>query len=95
MYTIRFSKFLGHVKGQPTFSKKPDGMFLRNDAGHTDHKSNARVFETLEEAIAKAPSVSRPYAVAIGHPRLEAVVFVVAVTTKAVIHTQTSVVCQF
>lgn len=95
MYAIRFSKFLGKVNGQLSFSKKPDGMFLRNDGGHTDHKSNAKVFETLEAAMTEAPNVAKPYAVVIGEPRLEARVFVVEVTTKPVIHTQISVVCEF
>lgn len=92
MYAIRFSKYVGKADG---FSKKPDGLFLRKDGGQTDHKANARVFETLHEAMVVAPTVSRPCAAVIGKPNIEARVFVVEVTVKPVIHLQTSVVCEF
>lgn len=92
MYAIRFSRYDGKANG---FSKKPDGLFLRKDGGQTDHKANARVFGTLEEVMSVAPTVSRPWMVVPGAPRLEARVFVVEVTVKPVIHTQVSVVCEF
>lgn len=84
MYALRISRF---INGSPT--GKPDGMFIRKDGKMTDHKPNALLFETEDQAFDYAVNWKKTTAVQYSGP-----LFIVEGTVKHILHVVDKVKCK-
>lgn len=83
MYALRISRF---VNGKP--SGKPDGMFVRKDGLMTDHKANALLFGSEDQAFDYGVKWKATSGV-----KYEGRLFVVEATVKPILHVVVGVKC--
>lgn len=81
MYALRGSRFINRAH-----SSKPDGMFIRKDGRMTDHKQNALLFETEEQAFNYALSWKQT-------AQHNGPLFIVECSVKPILHTVSRVKC--
>lgn len=88
MYALRISNFING-----TATGKPDGMFIRKDGLLTDHKQNALLFETENQAIDYGVNWKKTTATSLVGVKYSGPLFVVQGTVKHVLHVVDGVKC--